>query len=367
MFSPPGVTHAQSFLGASRRADRGARRGHRVVASAWSQIARGVATWSAIASIAVAASATAACSRQPEQRARADSTTAAAAATVGTGALDVTDDGGHVIHLAHPAQRIISLIPSGTETLVALGVADRIVGRTRYDVEPQVQSATLVGGGIDPSLETIVGLHPDLVLTWENDKRLLVRNKLAQLGVPVFTVRTEDTSDVFRAIHTLGRLTGRDSAAIALSSTLHLALDTIHRSVAGKPRPTVLFVVYNNPPMTAGPTTFIGQLISLAGGKSISDDATTLWPNVAIEELVRRQPDIIVIPVGEFKSNSLARFRATPGWRDLTAIKEGHVLLIDADLATRPGPRIVESARMLRDAFHPELASHAPRLAVSHP
>jgi iron complex transport system substrate-binding protein len=140
---------------------------------------------------------------------------------------------------------------------------------------------------------------------------------------------------------------------------MHAELDSLHQSVVGKPRPTVLFVVYNNPPMTAGPKTFIGQLISYVGGTSISDDASTLWPNVSIEELVRRQPDIVVIPVGEFKSNSLARFRATPGWRDLTALKEGHVLLIDADLATRPGPRIVESARLLRDAFHPELASPA--------
>lgn len=319
---------------------------------------RMIVAWSVIASTTVLA----ACGHRSEQTSRPDSINAPSspsATAAHAGALEVTDDGGRVVHLTHPAQRIISLIPSATETLVALGVANRVVGRTRYDVDPHVASATLVGGGIDPSIETIVGLHPDLVLTWENDKRELVRNKLASIGVPVFTVRTEDTSDVFRAIHTLGRLTGRDSAAATLLTTMHAELDSLHRSVIGKPRPTVLFVVYNNPPMTAGPTTFIGQLISLVGGKSISDEATTLWPNVSIEELVRRQPDIIVIPVGEFKTNSLARFRAMPGWRDLTAIKEGHVLLIDANLATRPGPRVVESARLLRDAFHPELAASA--------
>jgi len=267
----------------------------------------------------------------------------------------LTDDGGHPMQVARPARRIISLIPSATETLIALGLTDRIVGRTRYDVDPHLANVPLVGGGVDPSVETIVGLRPDLVLTWENDKRELVRNKLAALGVPVFTVRTEDTSDVFRTIHSLGQLTGRDSAAAALAASLRGQLDGVRRSVAGKSVPSVLFVVYNDPPMTAGPKTFIGQLLSLAGGRSIFSDTSALWPNIAMEEIVRRQPDIIIVPVGEFKNNSIARFHAMPGWRDLRAVQTNRVVAVPADLVSRPGSHMGDAAETIRNALHPEL------------
>ena len=272
-------------------------------------------------------------------------------------AVEVTDDGGHVVRLAHRARRIISLIPSATETVMALGLTGQIVGRTRYDVDPRIASAALVGGGIDPSIEAIVGLRPDLVLAWENDKRQEARNKLVSLGVPVFTLRTEDTSDVFRAIVNIGRLTGRDSVARTLTASLHAELDAVRQSVAGKPIPRVLYVVFNDPPMTAGPKTFIGQLISLAGGRSIFDDVPQLWPNVAMEEIIRRQPDIIVVPVGEFKGNSVERFRGMTGWRDLRAVREGRVVTVPSDLLSRPGPTVGEAARVLRAAFHPEFTA----------
>jgi iron complex transport system substrate-binding protein len=269
--------------------------------------------------------------------------------------ISLTDDGGHAITLAAPAHRVISLIPSATETLIAIGAADRIVGRTRYDVATQVASVPSVGGGVDPSVEAIVALHPDLVVSWENDKRQLVRQRLIALGVPVFIMRTEDTSDVFRNIENLGRLTGRDSAAHAVSASLRARLDEIHRSVAGKPAPSVLYVVYDDPPMTTGPSTFIGQLISLAGGRSVFADATTLWPTVAMEEIVRRDPDVLIVPVGEFKSNSVERFRKMAGWKTLRAVREGHVVSVPADLLSRPSPSIADAALVLRTAFHPDI------------
>jgi len=279
------------------------------------------------------------------------------AATAATAAISLTDDGGHVVTLARPAQRVISLIPSGTETLIAIGATDRIVGRTRYDVAHEVASVPSVGGGVDPSVEAIVALHPDLVVSWDNDKRQVVRQRLVALGVPVFVMRTEDTTDVFRGIENLGRLTGRDSAAHAVSASLRAQLDTIQRSVADKPAPSVLYVVYDDPPMTTGPMTFIGQLISLAGGRSVFADATTRWPTVAMEEIVRRNPDLVVVPEGEFKTNSIERFRKMAGWRTLRAVRDGHVVTVPANLLSRPSPNIAQAARVLRAALHPEFAS----------
>jgi iron complex transport system substrate-binding protein len=252
---------------------------------------------------------------------------------------------------------VISLIPSATETLMALGATDRVVGRTRYDVAPELAAVASVGGGIGPSVEAIVALRPDLVLAWENDKRREVPNKLAALGVPVFSLRTEDTSDVFRNIANLGRLTARDSAATALAARLRRELDEVRRSVADQPRPRVLYVVFNDPPMTAGPGTFIGQLIGVAGGRLAFDDVRELWPTVAMEEIVRRDPDVVVLPVGEFRSNAVAALRDRAGWRDVPAVRAGRVVTVPADLLSRPGPNLGAAARALRAALHPELAA----------
>jgi cobalamin transport system substrate-binding protein len=271
-------------------------------------------------------------------------------------AIQITDDAGIVVHLDRPAERIISLIPSATETLIALGATQQIAGRTRYDAAPEVAKIPSVGGGIDPSVEAIVALRPDLVLAWANDKRQAIREKLVSLQIPVFILRTEDTTDIFRGIANIGRLSGRDSAARATAAWMRASLDSIRSSVAALPRRKMMYVEFPDPPMTAGPHTFIGQIISLAGGNSVFADNTNLWPNVSMEEIVRRDPDLLVVPVGEFKQNTLERFRQMPGWRDLRAVKQGHVAAVPADLVSRPSPSIVESARVLRNAIHPEAA-----------
>lgn len=274
-----------------------------------------------------------------------------------SGPIELTDDAGQRVRLEHPAQRVISLLPSATETLIAIGAGKQLVARTRYDVEPEVAALPSVGGSVDPSIEAIVSLHPDLVVAWENDKRLAIRQRLHALGIPIFTLRAQDTTDIYRGIASLGRMTSHDTAAAGVAASVRATLAEIRRSVAGRARPSVFYVVYNDPPMTAGPQTFIAQLISIAGAESIFSDSDQLWPNVAMEEIVRRDPDILVVPVGEFSDNSLDRFRKLAGWRDLRAVREGHVVAVPADLMSRPSPSIARAARVLLAAFHPELAA----------
>ena len=276
--------------------------------------------------------------------------------------IELTDHAGQVVRLERPAQRVISLVPSATETLIAIGAGKQLVARTRYDVDPEVAALPSVGGSVDPSIEAVLSLQPDLVIAWESDKRQAIRQKLLSLGIPIFTLRTQDTTDIFRGIAALGRLTAHDSAASSVAASIRATLAEIQRSVAGRPRPSVFYVVYNDPPMTAGPRTFIGQLISIAGARSIFTDSLQLWPNVAMEEIVRRDPDILVVPVGEFRNNSLERFRKLAGWRDLRAVREGRVVAIPADLVSRPSPSIARSARVLLAAFHPELLTGSARV-----
>lgn len=276
-----------------------------------------------------------------------------APATTGS-SIVVVDDAGDTVRLANPAKRIVSLIPSATETLIALHAADRIVGKTRYDVAKEVDSLPSVGGGIDPSIETVVSLKPDLVLAWDNDKRRDVRNKLAAAGIQVFSLRTEDTADVYRGIGNLGRLTARDSAAKAITTGIRATIDSVRAAVAGHPVKRVMFVVYPDPPLTAGPHTFVDELIGAAGGVSIFHDSDKLWPNVSMEEIVKRAPELLIVPQGEYKANADDQFRARSGWRDLDAVKRGAIATVPADLTQRPGPNIGNAVRMLQAAIHPE-------------
>ena len=301
----------------------------------------------------IAASATFASSTACGGNSRAADT--AASAPVSSAAIQITDDADQVIRLTKPAVRVVSLIPSATETLIAIGATHQIVGRTRYDVAPEIRSVTSVGGSIDPSIEAIVNLHPDLVISWESDRGQQIRERLSAAGIPVFILRTEDTTDIFRGIANIGRLTGHDSAGRAVAQSVRATLDTIRHAVAGRPAPSVFYMVFPNPPMTAGPDTFIGQLISLAGGRSIFADDSSHWPNVSMEEIVGRDPDILVVPVGELNPNSLSRFRSLPGWRDLRAVRTGHIYAVPADLMSRPSPSIAAAAHVLEHVFHPDV------------
>lgn len=321
---------------------------------------------SARARLALAALACAwalACGGDPRPAAR--DTAVGAAAPAADSGVRVVDDGGRDVRLPRPAARVVSLIPSATETIIALGAADRVVGRTNYDVAPEVASRPSVGGGIDPSVEAIVALRPELVVTWAHDKRQATRRKLDELGIPTFSLATEDTTDVYAAMTRLGRLLGRDSAATALVARVRRELAEVQRSVAGRGRPTVLYVLYNDPPMTAGPGTFVAQLIGVAGGRSLFDDVAQLWPTVAIEEIVRRQPEVVVLPVGEFRSHAVDRLRSASGWRDLRAVRGGRLVAVPSNLLSRPGPNLGQAARALRAAIHPDAAATATASPVA--
>ncbi|HET7230444.1 MAG TPA: helical backbone metal receptor, partial [Longimicrobium sp.] len=240
-------------------------------------------------------------------------------------AVQVVDDAGRTVTLPHPARRIVALVPAVTETVIALGAADRLVGRTDYDKGPVVERLPSVGGGLDPSIEKLVSLHPDVVLGWETSGRTELRDRLTALGIPVFSVKTEDTTDVYRSLRNLGRLMARERAADSVAASIRRELDAVRASVAGAPRPSVFFVVWNDPPMTAGPRTFVSHVVEVAGGKNVFADQQALWPNVSLEEIVRRQPDFVVIPVGEQGTVRMEALKTAVGWRELRAIREGRI------------------------------------------
>jgi iron complex transport system substrate-binding protein len=271
--------------------------------------------------------------------------------------VSVTDDAGREVRLSAPARRVVSLLPAGTETLVALGALEHVVGRTRYDTDTHLAHLPSVGGGLDPSLEALAALSPDLVIAFETAGGSPIRARLEQLGIPVFGIQTQDTADVFRNIAKLGHLVGRDAAADSLSRDLRRRLEAVRESVPPGPRPTVLYLAGLDPPIVAGNSTFVMELIGVAGGASIPalSRAAGVWPQLSFEELVRQDPDIVVLPVGRDRNQAVDRLRAAPGWRELRAVREGRIVTVEADLANRPGPAIAESAEAMRAALAPHL------------
>ncbi|HET7463346.1 MAG TPA: cobalamin-binding protein [Longimicrobium sp.] len=269
--------------------------------------------------------------------------------------VSVVDDAGRTVTLPHPARRIVALVPAVTETVIALGAAERLVGRTDYDKGAAVERLPSVGGGLDPSIEKLVSLHPDVVLGWETSGRTELRDRLTALGIPVFSVKTEDTTDVFRSLRNLGRLTARERAADSVAASIRGELDAVRASVAGAARPSVFFVVWNDPPMTAGPRTFVSHVIEVAGGRNAFADQRALWPNVSLEEIVRRQPDFVVVPVGEQGTVRLEALKTAVGWRELRAVREGRIVTVPAQVVNQPGPHLARAARAMRDAIHPEI------------
>jgi ABC-type Fe3+-hydroxamate transport system substrate-binding protein len=271
-------------------------------------------------------------------------------------AISAADDAGDTVRLAVPARRIISLAPSATETLVAIGARGQLAGRTEYDVGLGVDALPSVGGGLDPSLEKILALRPDLVIGWHAAGANPVRDRLRELGIPFFAVRTTDTTDVFRTIGRLGVLSGRTREADSASAAVRGELDGLRASVAGRPARSTFIVVGDEPLMTAGPWTATIQLMEVAGGRTTFPDAKGQPQYVSMEELVRRQPEVILLPVSGDGAARIRELSTKPGWRELNAFRTGRVHALPVEQVYLMGPGIAQTARLFRDAIHPELA-----------
>jgi iron complex transport system substrate-binding protein len=260
----------------------------------------------------------------------------------------VRDDAGRAIQLDGPARRIVSLVPSVTETIVALGAADRLVARTDFDHAPELAGLPSVGGGLDPSIEALVRLEPDLVVAWNARDDAGLRARLEASGVPVYAAAIEDTAGVFATIERLGVLLERDAAADLVARALRDTLAAIAREAAEGPRPRVLFLLDGAPPRTAGPGTFISEILSVAGGEPAYPALSGDWPAIALETVVANPPDVVLVPIGEGEVPELG---ARPGWRRVPAVRDGRVVGVPGDLVGRPGPHLGRATRALRDSL----------------
>jgi iron complex transport system substrate-binding protein len=265
-----------------------------------------------------------------------------------------TDDVGREVTFEQPPKRIVSLAPSLTEICFAIDSGTALVGVTQYcNYPPETRNKQNVGGMISPNFETIAELNPDLILVTVEGNSKEDFAKLESLGYKLFVTNPRTIEDISTSILTIGRILGRDASAARLVRSMRGQEETIHSLVRGEKKPKVFAIISTKPLITAGPSTFIHQLIEKAGGTNIAEDATLPYPIYSREEVFHQQPEYLVVTTDAVQMLSTL-FSEFPEWENMPAIKRRHVLLVNSDIVTRPGPRIIEGLEIIARVLHPD-------------
>lgn len=279
----------------------------------------------------------------------------AASAVVPSAGREVVDEAGRTVRIPQPVQRIVSLAPSLTETVYALGLQDRLVGDTDYcDYPEDAQKKTKVGGAINPNLEEIAALRPDLVLMTKSLNRLDTVHALDSLGIPAYATDPHTVEDIVSSTKRLADVLGASEAGTALGLDLEHQLNELKQRLSPFAPRRVFFIVWPEPLISIGKDTFIADALRWAGAVSIVDSAQG-WPEVNLEEVVKLQPDYLVVATGhgENLAHDMEAYSTLPGWRLLEAMRNGRVAVI-SDAVNRPAPRIISAIEELARQLHPE-------------
>ncbi|GGR28504.1 ABC transporter substrate-binding protein [Deinococcus ruber] len=265
--------------------------------------------------------------------------------------LIITDDLGRKVTIASEPRRIVSVLPSDTETLCALGVCDRLVGvDDNSDFPASVKALPKVGGLYSPSIERMVALKPDLVIVSKYGK---LTDTLTAAGIPVVAVNPESYDDAFSKTLLLGKIVNREAQAKQLVTQMRRDIARIEILTKNAVHKPTTYYEIDPTPYTVGPNSFIGVLLSKAGAANIIPAALGDFPKISPELVVQRSPQIILGP-------DLATVKARPGWNTIAAVRSGRVIAVvpssDFDnLLNRPGPRLPQALAALARLIHPEL------------
>lgn len=274
--------------------------------------------------------------------------------------LALKDDLGREVKLAARPVRIVSLAPSITEVLFAVGAGPQVVGLTKFCTYPPdaAQGRESIGGfsAKTISVEKIISLKPDLVVAGGATHKP-VSEALVAAGVTVFNFEPKDFAGVYANILTAGALTDNRAQAEKIVAGMKARVEKVSAVAAGiaqDQRVKVFYEVWDEPLMTAGPATFIGQMIELAGGVNIFADVKEQYPTVSSEAVVARQPAVILGPSSHGEGLTAEKIAARPGWKDLAALKAGRIVIVDGDIVSRSGPRLADALEAVARGLYPE-------------
>jgi len=275
----------------------------------------------------------------------------------------IYDDFGTLVKIEKEPKRIVSMAPSSTEILYALGLSDRVVGVTRYCNYPsEVEEAKkggrveVVGGFVDISIEAVLSLEPDLVVA-ATTLQLKAVKALRDKGLTVIHLNPKNLDQVLGNVLLLGTATGSRESAKLLVDQLKSRIDKVISRVKDSPyKPRVYHEAWPDPLISVGPGSFIHDLIVMAGGVNIFADATTPYPIVSPEAVITRNPEVIILPEkhGETKYTK-EEIKSRPGWSAIDAVKNDRIYIINPDIISRPGPRLVDALELIAKWLHPEL------------
>jgi iron complex transport system substrate-binding protein len=284
----------------------------------------------------------------------------------------VTDETGRTIAWPAHVERIVSLAPSVTETLFALGLGDRVVGDTTYcDYPPAAKSKTHVGGPIDPSIEAIAALHPDLVIATRSINRQTTVNSLERLGLAVYATDPHTVEQVLESTERLGHLirandtdpapgaaalagAGHGNPGVDLVMDLRRRLATVRTKLSGAQPKTAFFIVWQTPLITVGHNTFLADALRYAGARSALELPQD-WPNVSLESVVRAQPEYLIFSSDDRAQalHQVDELRNQPGWRDLHAMRDRRIVILPESIS-HPSPRLIDAIEELARALYPD-------------
>jgi len=266
-------------------------------------------------------------------------------------AIDVVDDRGVTVHLPQPPKRIVSLLPSITETVCALGGCSRLVGVDRYSNWPaSVRALPQLGGGIDPNVEAVVAQKPDLVLLAKSSR---VVERLESLGLKVIVLEPKNHADMRRVLDKIGQVLGTGDAQ-RVWREIDASVSAAAQSLPASVKNTRVYYEVNSGPYAAGEGSFMGETLTRLGAKNIVPAAMGPFPKINPEFVARANPDVIM--VGERSAQGLEQ---RPGWSSMRAVRDGRICRFkaeDSDVLVRPGPRMGEAARLMANC----LLSKAP-------
>lgn len=270
-------------------------------------------------------------------------------AAAGRYPLTVTDDQGRTVRLAREPLRVVSMLPSHTETVVALGAAEKLVGVDEFSNYPASLTARLpkVGNGFQPNIEAIVALRPDLVLVDGSTAARLV-GRLEEAGLNVYVGTPGTVPQIFQTINTVGRMLNREAGALALTTRIRRDVNALEAAVRGRPVVSVYYEL-DPTPYSVGPGSYIGDLLRRARARTIVPAGVGDFPQISPELVIRSRPQAML-------GLTLDTARSRPGWAALPAVQSGRVHTFtpeELDALSRPGPRLAQALRALVRVLHP--------------
>jgi iron complex transport system substrate-binding protein len=282
----------------------------------------------------------------------------------GTPLVTVTDDTGYVLNMTAYPERIVSLAPSNTQVLFAVGAGDNVVGVTDYDHYPynftawiEAGNMTSIGNYYQPAVEPIVALNPDLVLASLGSVE--TADQLRTLGYNVLTLTPTDLDGIMKNMITVGKATNHETEATEMVNDMQQRIDAVVNGVKqATTKPKVYHEIWSDPYMSVGKGTFVDNAIKLAGGQNIFENATNAYPEVSSEAVIEQNPDIIVFPTQMGVESFWGDFETVanrPGWSSINAVKNDKMYAVNGDIIDEPGPRQVDSLEILAKIIHPEI------------